>query len=263
MVAMTPSDGSLSVTAFEVRRNAPVANFSRKVPNLRIVQWCTDGMDIFQLSGPQDEVESFRSWVLSDFGIRQANETEDGGVLLVTQVCNCGVEDGLSINGIYRTVSAWDVPPIVYREGWENRRVITLNDASQREMFKALRKIGELRIVSMRPIKNIQMERMMLMPASEVFSGLTEKQSSTLLLGLRHGHYASPSETTVERLAGGLGLSPSTVAEHLRKAEARILQNLMPYLEAFSVRAPGEVVVSEVRSPQRDEPRSAASVTDN
>jgi predicted DNA binding protein len=262
MAAPLLKEGSLFAAAFEVRRDAPVANFSRKLPKLRIVQWCTEDMDIFQLSGPGDDIESFREWVISDFGIRQAYATADG-VLLVCQLCRCGVEESRSLNAIYRSVLAWDVPPIVYREGWENRRVITVNEAFLRELFKAILRIGELRIVSMRPIENFGMERMMLMPASDVFSGLTDKQSGALLLGLRHGYYSTPSGTKVDQLADGLGLSPSTVAEHLRKAEARILQNLRPYLEAYSTRSPGEIAVGGVRTPARNGPRAAVPGADS
>src|SRR5207249_11586321 len=99
-------------------------------------------------------------------------------------------------------------------------------------------------------------EQMMLMPASDVFTGLTERQSSALLSGLRHGYYAVPSETDIRRLADGAGLSASTFSEHLRKAEARILQNLRPYLEAYAMRAPGEIAVAEVRGVSSSRGRS-------
>src|SRR2546428_7118196 len=97
-------------------------------------------------------------------------------------------------------------------------------------MFTEIRKIGELRIVSMRPIENLQMEKMMLMPASDVFAGLTSKQSNAVLLGLRHGYYSLPSGTDIQRLADGAGVSSSPFSEHLRKAEARLPHKPPPHL---------------------------------
>ena len=246
-MAITESEqGSLYAVTIEVRHDCPVGNLSRKLPQLRIVHWCPHSRDIFQVSGPDNQVQLFREWVIEGFGARQVSATADG-VLLVTESCKCGVRPGTSVTSIMRSVGAWDIPPIVYREGWESWRVIAMNEACLREMFAELRKIGELRIVSMRPIENFPMEKMMLMPASDVFSGLTDRQSSSVLLGLRHGYYSLPSGTDIQRLAQGVGLSASTFSEHLRKAEARILQNLRPYLEAYALRAPGDVAVAEVR----------------
>lgn len=159
----------------------------------------------------------------------------------------CSTVKTRTVTSIIASAGVWDIPPVVYREGWESWRVIAWSDQSLREMFREIRKIGELRIVSMRPIENLQMEKMMLMPASDIFAGLTSKQSGAVLLGLRHGYYSLPSGTDIQRLADGAGLSSSTFSEHLRKAEARILQNLRPYLEAYALRAPGDLAVAEVR----------------
>src|SRR2546428_13470883 len=105
-------------------------------------------------------------------------------------------------------------------------------------MFTEIRKIGELRIVSMRPIENLQMEKMMLMPASDVFAGLTSKQSNAVLLGLRHGYYSLPSGTDIQRLADGAGPPSPPFSEHLPKAGARVLQNPPPPLPAYALRPP-------------------------
>ncbi len=154
---------------------------------------------------------------------------------------------GVHRGGI-RLTGAWDIPPIVYREGWESWRVLVFGDRGVRELFQELRRRGEVRLQSLRPIENVPMEKMMLIPGSDIFAGLTDRQSAALLLGLRYGYYTSPSETTIERLADGMGLAPSTYGEHLRKAEARVLLNLRPYLEAYASRAPGEVAVEDVRT---------------
>jgi len=233
--------------AIEVRHDCPVGSLSRNLPNLRIVHWCVDSRDLFQVSGPDEQVQAFREDIVARFGGRQVYATESG-ILLVTQVCRCGPIDSKGIGKTIRAAGVWDIPPIVYREGWESWRVIAWSEAAMREMFRAIREVGELRIVSIRPIENLSMEKMMLMPAADVFGGLTEKQSIAVLLGLRHGYYSMPSQTSIDRLADGAGLSSSTFSEHLRKAESRILQNLRPYLEAFAMRAPGDVAVEEMRS---------------
>lgn len=240
------SDVGMFAATVEVRHDCPVGNVSRKLPALRVVQWCVNNRDLFQISGPENEQRAFREWVEEESGARHVSAGGDG-VLLVTNLCRCATP-GNSIGEAIRMAGAWDLPPIVYREGWESWRILVFGEPSVRELFKQLRARGELRIVSLRPIENIAMEKMMLIPAADVFSGITERQSSAILLGLEHGYYSRPSETSIDRLAQGVGLSASTFGEHLRKAEARILLNLRPHLEAYSTRMPGEVAVEDVRA---------------
>ncbi len=88
------------------------------------------------------------------------------------------------------------------------------------------------------------------MPASDIFADVTDRQLSALVLGLESGYYSIPSETRVERLAHAAGVSTSTLSEHLRKAETRILRNLLPYVQAYVGRLPGETAMDELRNRQ-------------
>lgn len=59
-----------------------------------------------------------------------------------------------------------------------------------------------------------------------VTSSLTERQRKTLAVAYQKGYYDVPRRIQSERLADFLGLSKSTVSEHLRKAERSILDQL-------------------------------------
>ncbi|NYZ74285.1 helix-turn-helix domain-containing protein [Candidatus Micrarchaeota archaeon] len=52
---------------------------------------------------------------------------------------------------------------------------------------------------------------------------IAPKQAETFQKALDYGYYDIPKKISIEELAEKLGLSPSTVAEHLRKAEAKLL----------------------------------------
>jgi len=52
---------------------------------------------------------------------------------------------------------------------------------------------------------------------------LPPQQRDAFLLATRKGYYSAPKKPTVEELAGIMGVSPSTFAEHLRKAENKLL----------------------------------------
>ncbi len=237
---------SMFAASFEARHQCPVGKASAEFPDLRILHWCVSNRDIFQASGPESQLAGFGRWVDRNFGTRYRSQLDEGS-LIITHGCQCAVKGFPSISQAVEQAGVWDIPPIVYTNGWEAWRILAWTEESVRDLFKRIREIGEVRIKSLRPIENARMEQMMLMPASDIFSGLTDRQLSAVVLGLEHGYYSLPSETKVDRLAQGAGLSPSTFSEHLRKAETRIFRNLRPYLQAYAARLPGEAVLGEVR----------------
>jgi hypothetical protein len=56
---------------------------------------------------------------------------------------------------------------------------------------------------------------------------LTEKQREVLIEAYKMGYYAIPRKITSKQLADKLGLVDSTVVEHLRKAEERLMTRLL------------------------------------
>jgi predicted DNA binding protein len=58
-------------------------------------------------------------------------------------------------------------------------------------------------------------------------SVLTEKQRRILLFAYEHGYYDVPRKKTSEDLSLMLALDKSTIVEHLRKAEKRLLAHII------------------------------------
>lgn len=63
----------------------------------------------------------------------------------------------------------------------------------------------------------------------DMFGALTARQREILVTAVEEGYYTVPRETTHERIAGELDVQPSTVGEHLRKVEARVLSELVSH----------------------------------
>lgn len=61
----------------------------------------------------------------------------------------------------------------------------------------------------------------------DLLSVLTEKQRSLMVMAKDMGYYEYPRRTSTEDLARAAGLSPSTVIEHLRKSEVRLMAEIM------------------------------------
>jgi predicted DNA binding protein len=63
--------------------------------------------------------------------------------------------------------------------------------------------------------------------SSSPVSRLTEKQRNAILLAFRLGYFETPRKINVDELAAKLDLANSTLAVHLRRAERRLLAELL------------------------------------
>lgn len=105
-------------------------------------------------------------------------------------------------------------PPLDLTEGTIKVNLI----GSSANITQFLRETEELSDISIEIIRKSELK----------FIGnprLTNKQENILKVAVRFGYYDIPRRITVAELAEKLNLSPSTVTEHIRKAENKIIKD--------------------------------------
>lgn len=93
------------------------------------------------------------------------------------------------------------------------------------ELRQVIEEIRELACVTIEEVGSYE-------PLSNrLFCGLTERQQQVLRTAIERGYYDVPRDVTYEDIARDLDCSASTVGQHLRRIEARILSTITPVTE--------------------------------
>jgi predicted DNA binding protein len=80
------------------------------------------------------------------------------------------------------------------------------------------------------PLKKIDGSYPLYLPLDDLKQGLTSRQLKVLTLAFSSGYYELPRKIYLENLAKVMSIHRRTFEEHLRKAEKKIMNYLIPSL---------------------------------
>lgn len=110
----------------------------------------------------------------------------------------------------------WDTPSIFTKE--KMVMSVTGDEENLKKFLEAIKILGDIEKVSFK--KAIFHEQ-------AIISCLTEKQRQIIIAAKKNGYYEYPRKINSEELSKKIGLSKPTVVQHLRKAEVRIMSNIL------------------------------------
>ncbi len=127
----------------------------------------------------------------------------------------------------------------VTRDGVDSEVLLASSHKAMDELlsrWKEQKDYYEIKLKKKRYVKEEDAKGLNLFKASGFFDLkaakelLSEKQLEVFKLACDYGYYDMPKKITIEQMAERTGLSPSTLAEHLRKAETKLLPILWKVL---------------------------------
>jgi predicted DNA binding protein len=208
----------------------PFLDLSKRLPGTALSMWCIWNRELLQVPTRDPEVLREVERAIRDAG-HVVDEWVDarGGRLFLLE-CTCGRHE--SMWNVFDEHECLDSPPAVFLDGWGFHRFLSFDPGRTRALFKDLRRMGPTVLLQKRELP------LHVLPSSiwagSLFGDLTGRQVDAILRAHRSGYYSTPRSVTTDDIAHGLGLSRSTFEEHLRKAENRLINALVPYLELYS-----------------------------
>jgi predicted DNA binding protein len=197
------------------------------------------GFDLYVLQAPDPATLAATQAALEGYVGAPIEEIQRGPTALVFRHHN--PPEG-SIGTIRRSGCSI-VWPAVWREGVELFTVVAEHREQLRRLLASLDAMGSVTVERM---SDLQPEGLgVAVPLADLASGLTQRQLDVLQRALQLGYYDTPRRATSREVAQSFGVSPSTLKEHLRKAEAAVLHRLgallaeHPALVRASTKGPG------------------------
>ncbi|MHB8604127.1 MAG: helix-turn-helix domain-containing protein [Thermoplasmatota archaeon] len=215
---------------FRVACEGPLTDFTRRHPGAALSLFCDWGREIVEITGVgEDDVKHLVASLTPRASWTETYLLDDATTVLMMDCLSLPHD---FVNKAVDAAHCINIPPTRFDGGWETYNVVSFSAEKTQSLFKALRESGrEVELVTKSPLKIQPLLNTRGLGANALFNGLTDKQVDAMLLAHKHGMYTSPRRTTAAAIADSLGLSRSTFEEHLRKAENRLVTNLVPYLE--------------------------------
>lgn len=181
---------------------------------VRVELWCNDHCDLLVLRG--GDADTVLAAVDERVGVRERT-TEGDSTFAVTGDClreagGSAVEDVLAAHGCLL------VPPLAYRDGEKHVRALALDPSALTAVYHDLREDYDVTVADKREVSAPEPDA----PAG-ADPALTARQAAVLRAAVDDGYYEIPRGTTTAALADRFGLARSTLEEHLRRAERKLV----------------------------------------
>lgn len=211
-------------TTLRIDHTSPYADVTAE-RDAHVEMWCNQYCDLVYVRGENVEtpIDRFRESI----GIRDIVYRDDEAIL-ITEECLLEYRDDL-LEGYLEPHQCLSLPPLTYSDGALFARILALTEEQLTGAYHDIRRDHAVTVEAKREISAVSSDVPILM-LDTALPTLSDGQREALSLAVEAGYYEIPRETTTEEIATEMGVSRRTFEEHLRRAENKIVKNLLQYL---------------------------------
>lgn len=231
------SDDESHMTAYEARievtHDCPYCHLTARFPNAYISVWCNSRSHVIEVTSDSDEdlMTIEKEFLLNATDSESFRQGKN--VNIIMRDCDC--EQSSSVSDLIEDSGCWYVPPSVFHGGWEFYKIMSWKRENISKLVHSIEGIGgTVKLVSIKPLGEQGLAGESCLTSGSIIAGLTGKQIDALAKAYQMGYFETPARIDADAMAKRVGLSRSTFAEHLRKAESKVLSNIFPILEMVS-----------------------------
>ncbi len=222
---------TLHEAMFKVKHDCPFGSISERHPSARIFKWYNPDSDVVEIitENPRDRLPVIKE--LSGLADILEEHSDGSQTHLVMARRSWTLENSVTAN--IQASNLLQVPPEMYEKGWEYFNVIAFRHEDLQKLLQSLEDKGFKVEVLRKSLFKGFLVNSSAVNVDAVFSVLTQKQIDALLTSYDHGYYKLPRESSLTTIAKNRRIARTTFEEHLRKAENKLVTNLIPYLRLF------------------------------
>jgi predicted DNA binding protein len=216
---------------FKIRHECRLGGISVRHPQSRIKTWKIGGREVIEILPKRGgDCTSAIQEISQLDGVIDSFEDENCGYV-IAEVNPCQVER--MVEACVTEFGIVPIEPVIFTGGWQYHRIVVFDHD---DINKILTHFEEscfipwmLRKVPFRGFSESQMT----VTTESLFSDLTEKQTNALLVAYSHGYYKMPRDADLQTIADKTGSSRTTFQEHLKKAENKVMNALVPHVHTW------------------------------
>lgn len=214
--------------SFKVKSDMPLSTLSGKYSGTRISKWSLLRRDLIHFSpgdkGAFDELMEI--YVPQGAIIATSIDTVSGNTLITE--CRCIADKDILV--LIEDNNHMALNPVVFQDGWAHYRLISFDMERLKKLFAEINDIGQ---VELQGRKGVALDTRAQIWVDTFFGGLTVKQMDSLIKAHENKYYGFPRGVRTDSIAMSMGMSRQTYEQHLRKAESKIIEAVIPFLKMY------------------------------
>jgi len=202
--------------------------------------WCNNNNDIIEIlvekrNEYEKVVEEMRNHE-RDGLLEESSDTQK--IHMMVTNCDCNIAQ--SIWSHLGDLHILKIQPTVVEKGWEYHRTVVFLHEDYEEFTRKLENNGfEIEVLRKVPYDGL-IASSLTITTDTLLSGLTERQVNAMLTAHKHGYYKLPRVTDLQTISNKERVARTTFQEHLKKAENKVVDALVPYLTMFRLNTPNQ-----------------------